>query len=369
MDRYLEQIIIDDLKKKLVILVGPRQVGKTWLAKKIMFSYKNPSYLNYDNLKDKNIILNQSWLPSTDLLIFDELHKMPQWKNYLKGVYDTRPDSLHILLTGSARLDTFRHQGDSLLGRFFIHHLLPFCPSEIMDMPLEKFIERGGFPEPVLAESSTDAKRWRNQYMEGIIRDDILDFENVHNFKTLKTLLEMLRQRVGSPLSFKSIAEDLQVAPNTVKKYIGIFESLFIIFRITPYSKNIARSLLKEPKIYFFDTGLVKGDDGLRFENLTAVSLLKHCYTSRDVFGENRTLHYLRTKDGREVDFCIVDDDKISYIVEAKLQDDQPSKSLHYFKERYQLKAVQLTAFLRNEYSKDGIEIVKGERFLRELYS
>lgn len=365
----MERIIVEDLKKKLVILVGPRQVGKTWLAKKIMPHYKRPLYLNYDNQKDKTIITNQSWLHSTDLLIFDELHKMPQWKNYMKGVYDTRPESLHILLTESARLGTFRHNGDSLLGPFFIHHLLPFCPSEIKDMPLDKFLERGGFPEPILAESPIDAKRWRNQYLEGIIRDDILDFENVHNFKTLKTLLEMLRQRVGSPLSFNSVAKDLQVAPNTVKKYIGIFESLFIIFRITPYSKNIARSLLKEPKIYFFDTGLVKGDDGLRFENLAAVSLLKHCYTSKDVIGENHYLHYLRTKDGREVDFCIVDDDRISYIAEAKLQDGQSSKSLHYFKEKYDLKAVQLTAYLRNEYIKDGIEIVNGERFLRELYS
>ena len=273
---YRKQIepIIKDLNKKIVFIVGPRQVGKTWLTLEIGKRFNNTTYLNYDSYEDHQIIKEKSWLQSTELLILDELHKMPGWKNYLKGVFDTKPQNLKIVVTGSARLDIFRQTGDSLAGRFFTHRLMPFSLSELKEDPLsqdiDRFIIRGGFPEPFLVKNPVDAKRWRMQYVDSLLRVDILDFENIHNLKAIQLVFELLKQKVGSPISYKSIAEDVSISPNTVKKYIQIFEALYIVFKITPFSKNIARSLLKEPKIYFFDTGLIKGDKGAKFENLVA---------------------------------------------------------------------------------------------------
>ena len=269
MRRYQKSAILRDLDKKMVLLAGPRQAGKTWLAKNIGEDFPNTVYLNYDHNEDRKMIHDTAWLSSTELLILDELHKMPQWKNYLKGVYDTKPKSLKILVTGSARLDIFNQVGDSLAGRYFIHRLMPFSPAELSkvgaSVNLDQLMERGGFPEPYLAKQAIDAERWRLQYTDSLIRTDVLDFDNIQNLRAIQLVFELLREKVGSPISYKSIAEDVAVSPHTVKKYIDILEALYIVFRVTPYSKNIARSLLKEPKIYFFDNGLVKGNAGARF--------------------------------------------------------------------------------------------------------
>ena len=139
--RFQQEKIHSDLQKKMVFIVGPRQVGKTWLAKKIAEKYNNAVYLNYDSIDDKKIIREKTWLPNTEIIVLDELHKMKGWKNYLKGLYDTKPENLKILVTGSARMETFRKSGDSLAGRFFVHHLLPFSLSELQseNMPGSTF--------------------------------------------------------------------------------------------------------------------------------------------------------------------------------------------------------------------------------------
>ena len=361
-----------DLKKKMVFIVGPRQVGKTWLAREIGKEYKFPVYLSYDRAEDRAIIKSETWPQKTDLLILDELHKMKGWKNYLKGIFDTKEPQLNILVTGSARLDTFRKSGDSLAGRFFLHHLLPFSLSELnaskTSYPIERFIQRGGFPEPFLASRQQDADRWRSQYTEGLIRYDILDFEQVHNFQAIQMVLDLLRRKVGSPISYASIAEDVQISPATVKRYVEIFESLYIVFRVAPFSKNIARSILKEPKLYFFDTGLVIGDDGAKFENFVALSLLKHSLGESDRTGKKHSLGYLRTKDEKEVDFSLAEDNKISRIIEVKLTDGTLSNNLIYFSKRYSFKATQLVKELKRERTIGEIEIVSAENFLKELF-
>jgi hypothetical protein len=286
---------------------------------------------------------------------------MPTWKNYLKGVYDTKLQNLRILVTGSARLNTYKEVGDSLAGRVFTHRLLPFSPAELTKIhqavDLEHLLVRGGFPEPFLAETTIDAQRWRMQYIDGLIRTDILDFDNIHNLKAIQLTLDLLQERVGSPVSYKSIAEDVGVSSNTIKKYIQIFEALYIAFRVTPYHKNIARSLLKEPKIYFYDTGMVKGDDGVKFENLVAVCLLKHVYAAIDTVAKNYALYYLRTKDGKEVDFALVENGQIIQLIEAKLANNNLSKDLYTFAKKYNLSGVQVVKDLRNGFVKEGIEI------------
>lgn len=362
MERSIREQIIKDLAKKMVFLVGPRQSGKTWLAKDIAREYQNSLYLNYDSHIDRRVIKGGNWLPTVDLLILDELHKMPGWKNYLKGLYDTKPEGLHILVTGSARLKVFHRMGDSLAGRFFMHRLLPFSLSEVLGSPfehnLERFLERGGFPEPFLAENAIDAKRWRQQYIDSLIRTDIFDIEIIHNLKALETVLALLAHRVGSPVSYQSIAQDVGISPTTVKKYIELLEALYIVFVVPPYHKNIGRSLLKEPKIYFFDTGMVEDKGGARLENFAAVSLLKSAYRKNDCEGSKSKVCYLRTKDGKEVDFAMVNNDHIECIIEVKQSDTDIHPALAYFHEKYAFKASQVLQYARIAYRVGEIDMI-----------
>ncbi len=370
MKRFQQNIISQDLSKKMVFITGPRQVGKTYLAQAIRAGIEESVYLNYDNYSHRDIIHQAAWLPESKLLIFDELHKMADWKNYLKGIYDTKPPQQQILVTGSARLDTFRQSGDSLAGRFFRHRLNPLSMAEIPAAgaaELDRLLLRGGFPEPYLAESDDDAKRWRLQYIDGLIRHDILDFEKVHDFKAIQLTLDLLRRRVGSPLSWTSLARDVNCAPNTIKRYVEILETLFIIFRVTPHHRNIARSLLKEPKIYFYDTGMVIGDEGVKLENLVAVSLLKHLNWLEDSQGQRCELRTLRTKEGKEIDFVMVIDEVPELIIEVKLSDKNPSPSLRYFQQKYSLPAMQVIKNLSTERLVNGIPLRQATTFLKEL--
>jgi predicted AAA+ superfamily ATPase len=296
---------------------------------------------------------------------------MPNWKNYIKGVYDTKRPKLKILVTGSARLEYFRQMGDSLAGRFLTHRLYPFSPGELtaadVAIDIDRLMNRGGFPEPFLAEDDTDARRWRKQYVDGLVREDVLEIEQFSDFKSIKLCLEMLRSRVGSPVSYISIARDIGIAPNTVKKYIQVFEELYIVFRVTPFSGNIARSLLKEPKIYFFDTAMVDGDDGIKFENLTALALAKEAAADEDIRGIPASLNYMRTKDGQEVDFCYVRDGKAQFLAETKYADANISKNLFYFCSRYGIPGIQLVKDLKRERQEGNIEVRSADTWLSGL--
>lgn len=371
MERYQKNAICQDLKKKMVFIAGPRQAGKTTLSKQIADEFSSSVYLNYDHLGDRKLIIQEAWLPSTELIILDEIHKMPRWKNFLKGVYDTKPAHQKILVTGSARLDIFNRVGDSLAGRYYLHHLMPLTPSECekMKIPysLERFLERGGFPEPFLAETLIDANRWRMQYVDSLLRGDVLDFENIQNLNAIRLIFDLLKERVGSPVSYSSLAEDVGISPNTVKKYIQILEALYIVFRVTPYSRNIARSLLKEPKIYFFDTGQVFDNEGARFENFMATCLLKHVYAKRDYEAKEYSLKYLRTKEGIEADFALVENNKIEKVIEVKHRNHDLSDGLKYYFKKYGFSSTQVVRELKVEQIQNGIEIVRASNFLKSL--
>jgi len=350
--RQQEEKILSDLLKKMVFLSGPRQAGKTWLSREIANKFPSSLYLNWDNPQDREVILDQAWSTNLELLVLDEVHKMEGWKNFLKGIWDTRPRSMKILVTGSARLETFRQSGDSLAGRYYHHRLLPFTPEEVSwageHRGLDDFLTRGGFPEPFLSLDPNDARRWQKQYLDGLVREDILNYENIGHLKAMNLLVELLRSRVASPLSYQSLAEDLSIAPNTVKKYIAILEALYLVFLVYPFSRSISRSLLQQPKLYFFDTALVK-DIGARLENLVGVSLLRNMYFREDIDGIPRGLHYLRTKEGKEVDFLLTQEEKPLKMIEVKSTDFQLSKNLEYFHRTYGFSGTQLVADLRLE--------------------
>ena len=370
MQRIQSEKILSDLRRKMVFLSGPRQVGKSWLARELSKSFRKPLYLNWDNRQDREIVLHQGWPGDSDLLVFDEIHKMPEWKSYIKGVYDTKREQTAILVTGSARLETFRQSGDSLAGRYYHHRLLPISPAEAKQAgesrDLAHFLERGGFPEPFLAENATEAGRWRRYYLDGLIREDILSFENIRELRAMNLLVSLLRSRVASPLSYQSLAEDIGTAPNTVRRYIEILEALYIVFRIYPHNHSIARSLAQQPKLYFFDTALVE-DGGARMENHVAVSLLKELYLREDADSSRRELRYLRTKEGREVDFLITVEEEPRLAVEVKTSDREISPGLSYFCSRYGMRGLQLVGDLRLEYERDNIEVRSTQGWLEGL--
>ncbi|MGB4333852.1 MAG: ATP-binding protein [Chromatiaceae bacterium] len=375
MNRYLLDQIATDLRRKMVLLTGPRQVGKTTLCRQIMTGFPPAQYLNWDVLGDRNILNRQSWNPNAGLLALDEIHKMPDWKNWLKGVVDGKPEGQALLVTGSARMETWRQSGDSLAGRYLAFRLHPLSVREWRDQQggspaaaLARILERGGFPEPCLADKTEDADRWRRQYFTDLIREDVLEFSRLQEINTMRLFVELLRERVGSPLSLASIARDLAVSPTTLKRYLDILQALYIVFAVPPWHRNLARAILQTPKVYFFDTGLVRGDEGIRLENAIATMLLKQVHFLQDAHGRPAGLHYLRTKDGAEVDFALGDDNRLTHLIECKLSDNSPHRALANFASRFPgVEAIQLVRDLRQEEYRSGIRITDAAEWLAGL--
>jgi hypothetical protein len=373
--RYLDELVLKDLTTKMVVLTGPRQVGKTTLARQLMQLFGNAQYLNWDVLPDRRVLQHQSWSPRAKLLVMDEIHKMHDWKSWLKGVVDGRSPEQALLVTGSARMETFRQGGDSLAGRYFAFRLHPFSVREWCEQQhvepadaLDHLLGRGGFPEPCLASDSVQADRWRAQYFNDLIREDVLEFSRLHEINTMRLFVELLRERVGSPLSLASMARDLAVSPATLKRYLDILQALFIVFTVQPWHHNIARAILQSPKVYFFDTGLVRGDQGVRLENAVAGMLLKHVHFLQDSAGRTTGLHYIRTKDGAEVDFALSEEGTLTQMIECKLGDNKPHRGLLRFAEQFpDAEAVQIVYGLRQEEFRKGIRITDAANWLMGL--
>jgi len=380
MERYLDHHVLADLHHKMVVLTGPRQVGKTTLAKQLMTQLSPAQCLNWDVPADRAVLTRQSWSPSSRLLVMDEIHKMPDWKQWLKGVVDADPPGAPgsqraLLVTGSARMDTFRQGGESLAGRYLALRLHPisvreWCASTgcTADAALAHLMRRGGFPEPCLAADADWADRWRTQYITDLVREDVLEFSRVQEIATMRVFVDLLRERVGSPLSLASIARDLAVAPGTLRRYLDILQALYIVFTVQPWHHNIARSLLQSPKVYFYDNGLVRGNEGLMLENAVATNLRKVADFAIDTRGQRAGLHYVRTKDGAEVDFALSLDGQVTHLIECKLSDDRPHRALASFAERFpQVMAVQLVQHLRQEQQFGRVQVTAAGSWLASL--
>lgn len=330
--RYLPSSISKDLRRKLILLSGPRQSGKT--TESMTFS-PDFEYLNYDSDEDRLAIIRKEWKTDVSLLIFDELHKMKNWKAWLKGVWDKRPAHLPILVTGSARLDMARKMWDSLAGRHFQYRLYPFDLLEFEKLGLRSFclelFEVGNLPEPFFERDKGFYFKWRKSHLDLILRQDALTLEAVREIHAIETLVLLLRERVGSEVSYASLARDLQRDPTTVKRWLELLENLYVIFKVTPAHRNLARSLLKSPKYYFFDSALVTGGEGLKLENLVAFSLLKWCHFTEDAFGRACSLNYVKQKDGPEVDFLLTVEGQSSTLIEVKWSEARLSPQLFRF--------------------------------------
>jgi hypothetical protein len=178
----------------------------------------------------------------------------------------------------------------------------------------------------------------------------------------------MLRSRVGSPLSLASLSRDLGVSSVTLAKYLDILQALFIVFVVRPWHRNIARATLQAPKVYFFDIGLVLGDEGIRFENLVACHLLKNVQWQQDTRGAAVGLHYIRTKDDAEIDFCLSEGDALTHLVECKLSDTKAQRTLIRFAAEWpQAQAIQLVRECRAEADVGGVQIRDAAPWLAAL--
>lgn len=347
LSRLITPSLKSDLQKKIILLSGPRQCGKTTLSKNL---YTKIEYLNYDNVKDRLILKDQSWSREVDLIIFDELHKMKNWKSWIKGIFDKEGIDPKILITGSARLDVKKKMGDSLAGRHFQYRLYPLDLKELQPYyhpkeALEIILQVGSFPEPFLENSLTFYRKWKKGHLDLILRQDLLDLENLRDISSIELLIELLKSRVGSPISYQSLATDLQKDPTTIKRWLTLLENLFIIFKVTPYHQNIARSVLKEPKYYFYDVAQVEGE-AERFENFAALTLLKELHFQEDVHGISGELYYLKQKGGKEVDFFVVQNKKPRMMIEVKLSDAKPSSQFSVF--RNYLPNIEILQLVKN---------------------
>lgn len=336
-ERYLTSFIKEDLKEKMVFIGGPRQVGKTTLAQKLISIYKDghPAYLNWDSAHHQKIIRNQTWPRSEKLIVFDEIHKYKNWRNLIKGFYDTLKNTHSFLVTGSARLDHFRKGGDSLLGRYRYYRLHPYSLNELgaTKENLQTLFRFGGFPENLLKRNEKNLRRWHIERLNRLVKTDLRDLENVQDLDKMLSLAEELPLKVGSPISIKSIAEDLLADFKTIKRWIGILDSLYYCFQIAPFGSPKIRAVKKEQKLYLWDFSQIE-DPGIRFENMVACHLLKYCHYLEDTEGFKMELRYIRDTDKREVDFVVLKNRKPLFAVECKYSDRNLSPHLKYFQER-----------------------------------
>ena len=371
--RSIAKQVQKDLKEKYVVISGPRQCGKTTLAKSIR---QNSDCLNYDIQDDREIILKRSWDRSKDTVILDEIHKMPNWKSWLKGIYDKEGVTPSLLLTGSARLDAFKKIGDSLAGRYFYYRLHPLDLKELTtagllkseDQSLQSLLDFSGYPEPFLKGSVSSYRRWRQTHLDMILRQDMLDFTAVRDVQSIVLLVELLRSKVGAPLSINALANDLQRDHKTISKWLGLLEDLFVIFRLTPYSKDILRAVKKEPKFYFYDSAYVTAGDAAKLENLVACALLKESHRLLDVDGQEFKLHFLKVKGGREIDFVLVPSDSShrAILIEVKQSDFEVSPNFKLFRQAFKKPVqIQLVKELKRELTSfDGVQVRKAASWL-----
>lgn len=369
MKRYLEPQIRQDLKRKMVFVGGPRQVGKTTAARNIA-GKSTAGILNWDVPAQRALILNQTF-PRSRLWVFDEIHKYRRWRNYLKGVFDAREPGQQILVTGSARLDYYRFGGDSLQGRYHYLRLHPLSVAElgISSMKdMQSLLTLSGFPEPFLGGSEREARRWSNEYRTRLVREDLLGLEQVQDIGSIELLMSRLPDLVGSPLSVNRIAEQLQISHKTISNWLAILERLYATFVVLPFGSPKVKAVKKARKHYQFDWSLVK-DPAFRFENMVASHLLKWVHFREDTEGYRTELRYFRDIEGREVDFVAIEDGKPVLLVECKTSDRDVSPALRYLKARFPAVAAwQISATGRQEYlSREGIRVAPAIELLKTL--
>ncbi|HJD56384.1 MAG TPA: ATP-binding protein [Rickettsia endosymbiont of Pyrocoelia pectoralis] len=400
MERLYKKQVIEYLKDygKLVFISGPRQVGKTTISKQVIKNNSNSLYLNWDYLQDRNQILNKHTelfekLLSTisddkPCLIFDEIHKYKDWKNLIKGFYDKFGENIEFIITGSAKLNIYKKGGDSLMGRYINLTVHPLSvaeiagnfdsnvdyiksPKNITKEEFEALINLGGFAEPYLKANTKFHKIWSTQRFEQLFREDVRNTEDINNINALELLAVIINEQAGSLTSYTTLSNKVRVSDQTIRRWLSLLEKHYYCFSIKPWSKNVVKSLLKEPKYYLWDWSQLK-DIGAKFENLVSCHLLKAVYFWNETGLGDFSLYYLRDKQKREVDLVVTKNDKPWILIEAKVSDSSVSSSLKYFHEllkpEFSFQVVQNKPAISNScFDKPGLWVVPAITFLSQL--
>lgn len=374
-ERYLQKSIAEALPRKMVFIGGPRQVGKTTLALSFLgrgADERHPAYLNWDDPQVPPPLRRGELPPGEPLVVLDEIHKYARWRNLVKGLYDTEKTHRRFIVTGSARLDHYRKGGDALTGRYRYYRLHPFSLNELTahgekpEAALEALLRYGGFPEPLLAQDERELRLWQRERMSLVLRDDLRDLERVREVSLVEHLADLLPEKVGSPLSVKSLREDVQVDHKTAERWLGILENLYVCFRLPPYGSKRVRAVKKEQKLYLWDWSMVP-EVGPRFENLVAAQLLKYCHWREDVEGHRMELRYLRDTDRREVDFVVLENRKPRFAVECKTGDKAISPAIRYFAQRTDIPRFYQVHRARGHFETGNVTVLPFTRFCEEL--
>lgn len=364
MKRIYFKIIKEHLRndRQMIFLSGPRQSGKTTIALMAESLTSRFVYLNWDNLNDRQRILAGPRALADSIgvhelsehpliVVFDELHKFSNWKNYLKGFFDSYSSDVRIIVTGSSRLNVYKRGGDSLMGRYFSYRVHPLTLAEILQpdadvsrdivLPvkgpqevLDNLMEFGGFPEPYLKQDKRFSNRWKKLRYDQLFKEDMRDLSRIQDIGQLEVLAELLRGQSGQLVNYSTLAVKISKSVDSVKKWIEVLGLFYYCFTLRPWTKNVPRSLIKEPKVFLWDWSLVS-DKGARFENLLAVHLFKAVQIWTDAGLGDYQLFFIRDKEKREVDFVVTKDGRPWFLVEGKSGSEKSlSPQLGYFQEK-----------------------------------
>ena len=371
--RYLADVVTRALTQKMVFVGGPRQVGKTTFALGFLgprADERHPAYLNWDHPAVRPRLRNAELPPGEPLLLFDEIHKYARWRNLLKGIYDTERSRRRILVTGSARLDYYRKGGDSLAGRYRYFRLHPFSLRELTRTPtrsdVDHLLQFGGFPEPLFGRNEAEHRIWQRDRLARVVREDLRDLEHIREISLVEHLVALLPDRVGAPLSVRSVSADLQVDHKTADRWLQALEHMYVCFRVAPYGPPKVRAVKKERKLYLWDWSGVP-DAGPRFENFVASQLLKYCHWIEDTEGHAMELRFLRDTDKRELDFVVLRDRKPEFAVECKTGEKAISPAIRYFAERTAIPRFYQVHLGDRHYQQGRIVVVPFRRWCDDL--
>jgi len=366
--RYLLENVQEFLENRMVFVGGPRQVGKTTFCLSFLSpaSVENEAYMNWDDIHARSKIKKAEIPADKKVIFFDEIHKFKNWRSLIKGIYDTKKHRHKFIVTGSARLDYYRRGGDSLLGRYRYLRLHPFSLGELgvfNHKTTVDLLQFGGFPEPFMIGAEKNLKLWHKERSYRLIYDDIRELELLKDINTLELLIDLLPSKVGSPLSYKNIADDLEVHHATVKNWIRILNNVYYSFCVPPFGAPKIKAVKKENKLYLWDWSEIQ-NPGARFENMVASQLLKYCHFVEDTEGDKMELRFLRDKDKREVDFVVIKNNQPEFAVECKTGEKGVSPYIHYFLERTKIPMFYQVHLGEKHFEpKKGIRVIPFGRF------